>query len=418
MSDGSKPANKGLSAVKLIGRKLLYLWVICMLILLSGCWDLRYLDKLGVVLALGVDEDPTGNQKLQLTVQVVLPQNVAAESKGGIGGTAVTTFTESGDTLFEAIRKMTTKTSRRLFFSHTQMLIISEQMAKKGIYPLVDLIERNPDIRTDISVVVTRGVRAADLLQLTTQMESIPVNQLHEMIEVSQAAYAMNYVMLVKDITRMTGEGKQQIALPSMRISGDKLLGHSNENVNSIPANAIPVLSTMAIFRDGKLIDYLNPKESRGLSWIHDKVKSTVVKLACPKSEGELVVEIQESATDIKVKKGKDGMPVIELHLRLTGGIQEIMCPGVEVSKEEVLLEIGELTSQAVKSEVESTIKRLQTKMRSDAAGWGKEVYLHQPEIWRRIEGDWETVFPKVKSQVTCKTIIMGSGIRGESIMK
>lgn len=418
MSAGSRPANKGLPAVRLIGRKLLFLWMISMLILLSGCWDLRYLDKLGVVLALGVDEDPTGNQKLQLTVQVVLPQNVAAESKGGIGGTAVTTFTENGDTIFEAIRKMTTKTSRRLFFSHTQMLIISEPMAKKGIYPLVDLIERNPDIRTDISVVVTRGVRAADLLQLTTQMESIPVNQLHEMIEVNQAAYAMNYAMLVKDITRMTGEGKQQIALPSMRISGDKHLGHSNENVNSIPANAIPVLSTMAVFRDGKLIDYLNPKESRGLSWIHDKVKSTVVKLACPKSEGELVVEIQESATDIKVKKGKDGMPVIELHLRLTGGIQEIMCPGVEVSKEEVLLEIGELTSQAVRDEVESAIKRLQTKMRSDAAGWGKEVYLHQPEIWRRVEGDWETVFPKVKSQVFCMTTIMGSGIRGESIMK
>lgn len=62
------------------------LWTISMLLVLSGCWDLRYLDKLGVVLALGVDVDPKEKQKLKLTVQVVLPQNVAAESKGGSGG--------------------------------------------------------------------------------------------------------------------------------------------------------------------------------------------------------------------------------------------------------------------------------------------------------------------------------------------
>lgn len=115
MSHGSVNARKRIFSIRKIGRKLILVWTACMLALLNGCWDLRYLDKLGVVYAIGVDDDPTGKNKLQLTVQVVLPQNVAAETKGAIGGTAVTTFTEKGDTLFEAIRKMSTKTSRRLF---------------------------------------------------------------------------------------------------------------------------------------------------------------------------------------------------------------------------------------------------------------------------------------------------------------
>lgn len=394
------------------------LWAACMLVLLSGCWDLRYLDKLGVVLAMGVDDDPSGKQKLQVTVQVVLPQNVAAESKGGTGGTPVTTFTETGDTIFEAIRKMTAKTSRRLFFSHTQMLIIGEKMARKGIFPLVDLIERNSDIRTDISVVVTRGVRAEQLLQMTTQMESIPVNQFHEMIDVNQEAYAVNYAVLVKDLTRLTGEGKQQAVLPSFRIEGDKAAGNTVDNVKTIPAEAIPALSTMAVFRDGKLVDYLKPKESRGLVWLQNKVKSTVVKLACPETKGNLIVEIHKANMQYKVKQSKDGMPIVQAKLELTGSIQEIMCQGIDVLDEQVLNKIGELTSQAVKKEAQDTIRKMQKKWRVDALGWGKEVYLHQPVVWKRIEKDWETVFPMVQHEVTCITKIMGSGARSKSIVK
>lgn len=410
--------DKRLRLVIRICRKSVLLWTACILIFLSGCWDLRYLDKLGVVLALGVDEDPSGKQKLQLTVQVVLPQNVAAESKGGIGGTAVTTFTETGDTIFEAIRKMSAKTSRRLFFSHTQMLIIGEKMARKGIYPLVDLIERNPDIRTDISVLVTRGVRAEDLLQLTTQMESIPINQIHAMVETNQSAYAMNYVVQVNDITRLSGEGKQQAVLPSMRIEGNKGVGNSNENVNSIPAKAIPELSTMAVFREGKLVDYLRPKESRGLSWLQNKVKSTVIKLGCPNSKGNLIVEIQGATVNHKVRRDASGKPVVQVNVRLTGSIQEIMCTNVNVTEEKVLNEIGTMASEAVKDEMEATIRKLQKKLKVDAIGWGKEIYLQQPHIWKRVEGDWESVFPNVKSEVICSAEIEGSGVRGESIVR
>lgn len=298
------------------------------------------------------------------------------------------------------------------------MLVISDKMAKKDIYSLVDLIERNPDIRTDISVVIARDSTASDLLQLTTQMEPIPINQMHEMIEVNQTSYATSYAVLVKDITKLMGRGQQQAVLPTMRIEGDKGEMHSIENVNNIPAGAIPVLSTMAVFREGKLIGYLSPKESRGLSWLHDKVKSTVVKLACPGSEGKLIVEVHESSTELKVKRGLNDMPIVEVKVRLVGGVQEIMCPGLEVSEESVLVEIGNLMSKAVEEEIESAIRRIQTGMRSDAIGWGRETYLQQPTIWKRIESDWQAVFPKVKSEVSCSTVITGSGGRSESIVK
>lgn len=402
-----------------LGVKLALLAVLCGgMTLLGGCWDLRYLDKLGVVMALGIDEDPTGRQEYLVTVQVVLAQNVAAESKGGVGGTPVTTFTETGDTLFEALRKMSSKTSRRLFFSHTQLLIIGESAARKGIYPLVDLIERNPDIRTDISIICTRGIKAQQLMQMTTQVENIPVNQFREMLDVNQSAYGTNYAVFVKDIIRMQGKGQRQAVLPSIRAEGDKLTGRTVDNVSRIPAAEYPVLSTMAVFREGKLVDYLKPKESRGLSWLHDKVKSTVINLACPQSEGFMVIEVEEASAGYKISGNEEGMPVVNAHIRLTGSVQEIMCPDLDVLDEKLLNGIGELTAKAVKEEAEAAINRIQKKLRTDALGWGKEIYLKAPSIWRKVEDDWPELYPEVKSSVSCTVKIAGSGVRGESIVK
>ncbi|NIK79404.1 spore germination protein KC [Paenibacillus castaneae] len=401
-----------------IVRTSILLWMSCILLFLSGCWDLRYLDKLGVVLAMGIDEDLSGKQKLQLTVQVVLTQNVAALSKGGGGGESpVTTYTDTGDTIFEAIRKMSAKTSRRLFFSHTQMLLISEGMSRKGIYPLLDLIERNPDIRTNISVAVTRGSTAKELLQVKTQMEAIPVIQILDMIEINQESYGMNYPVYVKDLIKTAGRGLMQASVPTVRMEGDKAKSNTSDNTSTIPAGAIPALTTMAVFRDGKLVEFLKPKESRGLSWLQGKVKNTVVKLACPESEGYLIVEVSNAHNRTTVRNVK-GMPVVDITLSLIGNLQEITCPGIDVADEKAMDRIGMMTSEAVKQEAEAVINILQKKAKTDALGWAKEIYIHQPSLWRRIVPNWETEFPKVKHEIKCTTKINGSGIRSRSIVK
>ncbi|MGO4538735.1 Ger(x)C family spore germination protein [Paenibacillus sp. 2TAB19] len=407
-----------LRGARAAGRPARVIGAVGVLLLLSGCWDLRYLDTLGVVFAIGIDPDPSGKQELQLTVQVVLPQNVASESKGGGGGPSVTSFTETGDTVFEAIRKMTTKTSRRLFFSHTQMLIISESMARRGVYPLVDLIERNPDIRTDMQIALARGTSARKLLQTTTQTESIPVNQFHSMIEVNEQAYGTNYAIFVKDITRLAGKGREQGVIPSLRIDGDKSAGNKMDNITTIPPEAFPSLASMGVLKDGKLVGFLTPKQSRGLAFLKGKVKSTVVKLACPESKGFLTVEIHDAKRLYHVKQGKDGNPIIEADLLLTGGIQEIMCPGIKVMEESVLVQIGKLTSDTVKAEAEDAIHVLQMDMNSDALGWGKEIYMRKPSIWKRKEASWDEDFPLIKSNINCKTNILSSGIRSESIVE
>lgn len=392
--------------------------VISLMLPLAGCWDIRYLDKLGVVIALGVDDDPSGHFRYEVTVQVVLPQN-ATSGDGGGDGSPVMTLTEKGDTMFEAIRKMSAKTSRRLFFSHTQLFIISEKTARKGIYPLVDLIDRNADIRTDISLVIARNVSAAKLLKIRTQMESVPANQMKEMIGVDQKAKGQVFVVLVRDVTRIANSEHQQIALPAMGVDGDPEAGSTKEIVDRIDPKVLPELTTMAIFRGDKLIGYLPVKESRGLGWALNKLENTVVKFPCSNGKGHYMTEVIRTAskTVAKKPKGPDELPEIVIHIRLNASVHEVTCQGLSLHDEHTLHVIEEKLDGAVRDEIDSTIKWLRRR-KVDVMGWGEQINRNEPGIWKRIDSDWAELFPRVPYRIEVVSHVDSMGSRTDTVTK
>jgi spore germination protein KC len=166
----------------------------------GGCWDIRYLDELSIVIAMGLDISDNAN--IKVSVQVVNPTEVSAGSKkgGGGGGSSVTTYSETGPTLLEAIRKMNNKTSRTLYFSHNQVLVIGEDLARKGVRQLFDFIDRDPALRTDFYILIAKDAQASDVLKISTPIEKIPGNKIHDSIEQVENKLGTAYRVTMRDI--------------------------------------------------------------------------------------------------------------------------------------------------------------------------------------------------------------------------
>ncbi|MCU6708500.1 Ger(x)C family spore germination protein [Paenibacillus sp. J5C_2022] len=396
--------------------RLLAVCLVAMSIMLAatGCWDIQYLDKLGVVMAIGVDKDHSGKHRFKITVQTVLPQN-AVGVKGG-DGSPVMTLSDTGDTLFEAMRKMSAKTSRRLYFSHTQLLLISEEVAREGIYPIMDLIERNSNVRSDISVMITRGLRAEQLLQIQTQMESIPANQMKDSVVINQKVYGKTYNVQVRDIAHLSESAGMQAAVPAIGIDGLADAGNSKKSVDVISMKVKPELKAMAVFRNGKLRGYLTPEQSRGLAWIQNKIKNTAVKQRCRKDKGHYIIEVIKSDTKIKARKGDNGLPLIEIEVRLKAAMHEVVCPDMHVHDEAMLRQMEKKLDETVEAEIMNAIHKVQKELGADALGWGVATYHYQPKLWKQLYRDWEHVFPDVPSRVKCISEIISTGVRSDTI--
>jgi spore germination protein KC len=80
--------------------------IICISLLLTGCWSQRELTNIAFVIAIGVDEGENKNYKVSF--QLVNPKNVAGGfQKSGISGPATVIYQSKGDNIFTANRATT-----------------------------------------------------------------------------------------------------------------------------------------------------------------------------------------------------------------------------------------------------------------------------------------------------------------------
>lgn len=266
-----------------------YMFILIILnFILTGCWDKRELNELAITLALGIDK-VEGEDEYEVTAQVVVPS--AVSMKDGTGGTAVTLFTENGETVYEALRRMTKVSPRKIYPGHLQMLIVGEELAKEGIGESLDLLARDWELRPDFYVVVAKDVTAREILNVTTDLESIPASKMFAGLKVSEKAWAGTYgVTLDELIVDLISEGKEAV-LTGIQLAGNKQIGSTQQNIESISKPAQIKYDNLAIFKEDRLMGWLTEQDSRGYSGITNSVKSTVTSISCP-NEGKSTIEV------------------------------------------------------------------------------------------------------------------------------
>ena len=125
----------------------------------TGCWDRREPELLVFVLSVGFDKEPSGDYKI--VAQMFNPLALSQEGSGGgsPGGDKKPSWVveASGQTPFEARKNLAPMVSRELFWSYTSTVLISEKLAREGIRPIMDLLERERQFRLIARPLVAEG---------------------------------------------------------------------------------------------------------------------------------------------------------------------------------------------------------------------------------------------------------------------
>ncbi|MEW9669858.1 Ger(x)C family spore germination protein [Ammoniphilus sp. 3BR4] len=386
--------------------------LILLIPLLTGCWNRRELNELAIVTAFAFDK--LGDQYV-VTAQVVNPGEVASQ-KGGTGGTPVSVYQEKAGTVFEAIRKMTTVAPRKLYGAHLRMLIIGEELAKEGIGETLDLFSREAEIRTDFYIVVSKGIQAKEILKVLTPMENIPANKMFSSLESSEKAWAPTISITLDElISNMVSEGKHPM-LTGIYIKGEQGLGESKQNIEQIDSPAKLTYAGLAAFKKDKLMGWLNETESKGFSFIDDKVQSTIVAFPCPKG-GKLGVEIIRSKTHVegKVKQGK---PEIDVKVRSEANVGDVECKDLDLTKTQTIYDLETRTEKEIQDQIEAVINKAQKKYKADIFGFGEAIHRADPPYWKKKKKNWDQTFSDLPVNVKVEVKIRRIGTVNNSFLK
>ncbi|WP_209124524.1 Ger(x)C family spore germination protein [Alkalihalobacillus sp. BA299] len=389
----------------------LLLGFIITFLFLSGCWNAKELTEMSLVSAVGIDKT---KEEYRVSFQIINAGEVATGQEGGQRNAATTiVYSSTGNTIFEAIRKTTQKVPRKLYFPHTNLIVISEQFAKEeGIEKVIDWFERDHEFRTNIQVIIARETKAEEILKIQSPVERISAKKITTELETTEKVWGENLVMEIDDIIQALISKGKEVAMSGVRIRGDKNFGAKVESLQqSYPAATLEVSGT-AIFKDGKLIRWVENKEARGTSWILDNIQSTIVNLDCDGQKDAIAIEVIRSNTKIN-SLIKNGKPTIQVIINEEGNIGEANC-SYDFEQHKNITELEKQLEEEIKSEAMRAIAIAQQE-KSDFLGFGNVIQRQHPKRWKEYESEWPDLFSTLEVDVQVHAFIRRTGMRFNS---
>ena len=110
-------------------------------------------------------------------------------------------------------------------------------------------------------------------------------------------------------------------------ISGIRHVGkvESGEKISNVEQTELQTdlyTSGMALFKKGKLAGWVKGDKARGVSWINNKMKSTIVNLDCETKKDAIAIEILRSNSKTKGEV-KGERPLIRINIEQIGVVGE-----------------------------------------------------------------------------------------------
>ncbi|MBM7564075.1 Ger(x)C family spore germination protein [Paenibacillus sacheonensis] len=375
--------------------------------LLSGCWDRVEMNDLSFFMASGLDSTEDG--KLKTTIQIPISAGAGSGEGGkpstGAFGKTYYAVSAIGINIYDAERQIQQRNSRHFFKGHRRVVFIGEALAKKGIQDILDYYSRDPGSRLRTYLVVAKGGEASELLQNDHPAERIPAEEVRE-LELSGVGTSVTF----RDFMMM--QNRDGI----VPVTGAVELVPPMLDPNNSAASKFKMfrLSSTAVFKDYRLVGYLNDVETRSLRWIKNESKEEYFGNTLPGLSGNIGIVINDFKSKVNVTMNGNHARVI-VQLLGTGSINEtnVNLNLSELSNMTIIEKrFGELISQ----QTLRTVKKAQTEWKADIFGFGLHLHQFHYQTWKKVRAQWDTVFSEADIVVTAKINLRRSGIIGNSL--
>lgn len=382
----------------------------------AGCWNRREIESIGFVLAAGIDEAPQQG-KIQVTVQIAKPFAIGGGEavRGAADEKPFWTVSSTGYTVFEAVRNLLSQSPRRPFWAHNRFILIGEGLARKGIRDALDLFCRDGESRLRVWMVVVKGAKASDLLQAEFELERMPSEGGMGLLQgARQGLSTIGEGMLNDFLQRLEGEGIDPIATRAEIVPRPQEFDIRGELKRETIGGSAR-LTGAAVFKDDRLVGWLNKPETRGFNWVMGKVRSGIIVIENPREEGKFIgLEILGARGGFKpeVRNGKVTVAVkIEADANVgyvQGFIDLLRMPEAWSSMERRMATV-------IENEVLAAVAKAQ-ELGSDIFGFGAELNRRYPKKWAdEFRDRWDEEFRKIDVKVEVKAKLRRTGLTVKS---
>ncbi|MBY0011229.1 Ger(x)C family spore germination protein [Paenibacillus typhae] len=362
-------------------------------VFLAGCWDRTELNDLALIS--GIAFDKTEDNRIETTVQIIIPQNQGEGGKTGGALQKTIVRSEAGINISDALSKLQRKIPRKIFWGQCKTFIFSKDVAESGIKEEFDFLVRHPQPRERAYMFVS-AEKAAEALEVFPSIESSSSQVLEQL-----ANLQVGITVTLEQLSMMLKGEARTAVLPLVRILP--------KNKSAKPFQTIPYIDGTVLIKKDKMIGKITEKTTHGLMWILNEVDEFTLSFAMDKDEE--VVSLKPVKARVKLIPAiSNDKWMMTIKIKAEGDIIQN-----ETDLNPMNPKVLNMMNEAFKEDIEGRIKKalqvIQQENKTDVLGFATAFHRKYPHQWEKNKDRWDEMFPRVEVTLDIKTSIQRPGL-------
>lgn len=360
-------------------KKIIFL-IVCILFT-GGCSDYRELSDMAMISNIAIDKE---DDKYKVIVQVL---DSSKSSGNEEVSPSVTVYDSVGNTLHEAFRNVTLESPKQLYIGHVDTVLIGENAAKEGVSEFIDFILRDPEMEKDFNLIISTEP-VSDAMNVLPPLVSIPSENISSSIKIaSDLQGIVTNVSFDEFVSNILIIGIDPV-LPALYIKKQET---DNEEIN--PKKRLVLSKKLGIFKDDKLVSYLNDDASLGYNLLNNEGTSSIISFKCD-MENYASIELLNAKSGFTYDKEKN---IIKIKMDLSGTLSELNC-NMDISKKNEIKKLEDMLEKRIKEILDEMLKSLKEN-NSDFIGIGKYLYQNDYKYYKKNKDKLNDLIKDIKAE-------------------
>lgn len=375
-------------------------FLILLLPLLSGCYNYRELNDLGITTAVSIDYK---DNNFYVIAEVINP--IKQQDASSSNNSPFVNYNSSSSSLQDAFRKVVLESPRQLYAAQLEIIVLSEEVVNNHLEEILEYFARDPEARTEIKIIVAKTEDSTKAITLQTLLTSLSSSNIINSLDLQSKVLGMAYPVTLNELLNMYIDPYLEVVLPSMTLYGNYEIGDEKENITTSSPKAIVKIDGSTITKDNKILGYLDLEESKILNLINGKLKETIIKMNY--YDGYIIFEPNR----IKVSRELDiKNNIIKINISGYSKTKEIQS-NINLKDPKEVKKLNKALNMELEKKITDTFNSIREKYGTDVFGFQELYYRTNYKYFKENCTNWyEDIYPKIKLEVKANVRLYEKG--------
>lgn len=375
-------------------------FLILLLPLLSGCYNYRELNDLGITTAVSIDYK---DNNFYVIAEVINP--IKQQDASSSNNSPFVNYNSSSSSLQDAFRKVVLESPRQLYAAQLEIIVLSEEVVNNHLEEVLEYFARDPESRTEIKIIVAKTEDSTKAITLQTLLTSLSSSNIIKSLDLQSKVLGMDYPVTLNELLNMYIDPYLEVVLPSMTLYGNYEIGDEKENITTSSPKAIVKIDGSTITKDNKILGYLDLEESKILNLINGKLKETIIKMNY--YDGYIIFEPNR----IKVSRELDiKNNIIKINISGYSKTKEIQS-NINLKDPKEVEKLNKALNMELEKKITDTFNSIREKYGTDVFGFQELYYRTNYKYFKENCTNWyEDIYPKIKLEVKANVRLYEKG--------